>query len=135
MRLFDSWCFPRTTIPSSPPSSPSSSSSPRHRSQMGFLSPKSSSAPGLRVQKNIFFVLYLFLLVVPLVLAEDTKRKCYFPNGDATSSTIEGEYVPCSNDGVSLCCNTGHACLDNGLCWGGKEGLVSSECYDPASAV
>ncbi|PWY71777.1 hypothetical protein BO94DRAFT_539382 [Aspergillus sclerotioniger CBS 115572] len=36
---------------------------------------------------------------------------CYFPDGTEATN-----YTPCSDDGVSFCCNENSICLSNGLC-------------------
>ena len=53
-------------------------------------------------------------------------QSCYWPNGQSPTAD-ESFQVPCdaSDDVVVTCCGDGHACLANGLCFGGDIGLVS----------
>ncbi|OOF91479.1 hypothetical protein ASPCADRAFT_509908 [Aspergillus carbonarius ITEM 5010] len=55
-----------------------------------------------------FWCLWLVVALGGRLVAGTT---CYFPDGTEATN-----YTPCSDDGVSFCCNENSICLSNGLC-------------------
>lgn len=51
------------------------------------------------------------LLLIALLERLVAGTTCYFPEGN-----VAEDYTPCSDNGVSFCCNKDSICLSNGLC-------------------
>ena len=61
-----------------------------------------------------------------LFIAPAWAATCYLPNGTSSDA------IPCTNDEVTHCCNSGDYCLSNGLCFnaGGNNMMSVQGCTD-----
>jgi hypothetical protein len=74
-----------------------------------FASARISTSHLEHISLMISYQALFFLLPGLLALSAEASRQCYFPNHNVAVND-----TACTANGVSICCQQGAACLDNG---------------------